>query len=62
MHEVFCHHCDRRYVMGSGAIISLHNTSEGPVAYTKCPVGHRLVRYFRTGATVPAPTASDLAA
>ncbi len=62
MHDVFCHHCNRRYLMGSRAVISLHNTSEGPVAYTQCPAGHHLVRYFRTGETVAAPMVTEIAA
>ncbi len=47
MFTIHCHHCDRQYLLGSRSIGSLHNTSEGPIAYVTCPEGHRLVRYFR---------------
>jgi hypothetical protein len=30
-------------LVGSGSILSLHNTSEGPIAYVKCPDGHTVV-------------------
>ncbi len=46
MFDIHCHVCDRRYLVGSRSIQSFHNTSEGPVAYVRCPHGHHLVRSF----------------
>lgn len=45
--DVHCHVCDARYLIQSSGIQSLHNTSEGPIAYAQCPHGHRLIRRFR---------------
>jgi hypothetical protein len=46
MFDIHCHICDLRYLVGSSSINSLHNTSDGPVAYVECPKGHSLARYF----------------
>jgi hypothetical protein len=51
MYDIHCPTCATRYLVGSGAIDSFHNTSEGPIAYVRCPEGHRLIRYFRPAAT-----------
>lgn len=45
--DVHCHHCNTRYLIQASAVGSIHNTSEGPVAYATCPKGHHLVRRFR---------------
>ena len=55
MYDIHCPSCDARYLVGTRSISSFHNTSEGPIAYVTCPQGHRLVRYFRTAATVAEP-------
>lgn len=53
MFELYCHVCDRDHLVGPRAILSLHNTTEGPVAYVRCPLGHHLVRSFRDGRHAP---------
>ncbi len=50
MFDVHCHICDRRFLVGTRSIVSFHNTSEGPVAYVRCPDGHTLVRWFQPAA------------
>lgn len=47
MFDIHCHHCNQTYLIGTREITSMHNTSEGPMAYVTCPKGHHLVRYFR---------------
>lgn len=49
MFTIHCHHCDRQHLIGTRSIVSFHNTSEGPVAYVRCPEGHTIVRYFHDG-------------
>ncbi len=46
MFNLHCHICDQTYLVGTRSIVSFHNTSEGPVAYARCPEGHLTVRYF----------------
>ncbi len=50
--DVHCHHCDRRYLIQASSVQSIHNTSDGPVAYATCPAGHRLIRRFRKATDV----------
>lgn len=45
--DVYCHHCDTRFLLQSSAVRSMHNTSEGPIVYATCPCGHHLMRRFR---------------
>ena len=59
MFDVHCRLCDRRYLVGTRSIASFHNTSDGPIAYVRCPEGHLLVRHFRRNVTTP-PTAVDV--
>jgi hypothetical protein len=47
MFDIHCDSCDRRYLVGTRSIIAFDNTAEGPVARTRCPRGHLVVRYFR---------------
>ncbi|MEM9467727.1 MAG: hypothetical protein AAGA90_20290 [Actinomycetota bacterium] len=54
--DVHCHHCDQRYLLQSSALGSIHNTSDGPIAYATCPKGHRLVRRFRAAGDVRTAT------
>ena len=56
MFDVHCHHCDRRYLVGTRSIASFHNTSDGPIAYLRCPEGHLLVRNFRRNVSASAST------
>lgn len=56
MFDVHCHHCDRSYLVGTRSIASFHNTSDGPIAYVRCPAGHLLVRNFRRNVTTSAAT------
>ncbi len=55
MYDIECPTCQTRYLVGTGAITSFHNTSEGPIAYVTCPQGHHLIRYFQPAATVAVP-------
>ncbi len=40
MLQIHCHECQQHHLVGTRSIVSLHNTSEGVVAYVKCPKGH----------------------
>lgn len=40
MFYIHCPQCERSHLVGTGSIVSLHNTSEGVIAYVKCPEGH----------------------
>lgn len=51
MFDIYCPHCDSPFLMSSTQIISTHRTSNGPVAYVKCPHGHLLVKEFRPNRT-----------
>jgi hypothetical protein len=46
MYALFCHHCGHSHLMGARSILSLHNTSEGVIAYVRCPEGHELFTTF----------------
>ena len=50
--DAYCHHCDTRFLIQASAVRSVHNTSEGPIAYVTCPHGHHLVRRFRSTSDV----------
>ena len=56
MFDIHCHVCQQRYLVGTRSITSLHDTSNGPVAYVRCPAGHHVVHEFRAGATEPRPS------
>ena len=51
MYDVYCEKCDQRILLFSNDILSMHNTSEGPVAYVRCHRDHLLMRSFRAGTT-----------
>jgi len=51
MFDIYCPHCESPYLMSTPQIISTHRTSNGPVAYVKCPHGHLLVKEFRPNRT-----------
>lgn len=40
MLQIHCPQCERRYLVGTRSIRSMHNTSEGVVVYVRCPEGH----------------------
>ena len=40
---IHCPQCERSHLVGTRSIVSLHNTSQGVVAYVKCPEGHLTV-------------------
>lgn len=40
MLHIHCPQCDRRYLVGTRSIRSMHNTSEGVIVYVRCPEGH----------------------
>lgn len=58
MYDIHCPHCEARWLVSSRAIRSMHNTSDGPLAYVECPKGHLLMRYFRDARTESAPVAA----
>ncbi len=37
---IHCPECDHRYMVGTRSIVSMHNTSDGVLAYVRCPEGH----------------------
>ncbi len=65
MFDINCHQCEATHLIGSCRIRSMHNTSEGPIAYVECPEGHFLVVRFgaeaRYRATSDIPVASGTA-
>jgi len=46
MFDLHCQVCDRRYLVDTSSLISLHNTSDGPVVHARCPHGHRNAVHF----------------
>lgn len=56
--DAYCHHCDTRYLMTMSSLKSVHNTSEGPIAYAVCPQGHHLVRRFHASGDLRTATAN----
>ncbi len=48
MLQIHCPDCDRQYLVGTRSILSIHNTSEGVIAYVRCPEGHTTIN---TGTT-----------
>lgn len=48
MLQIHCPDCSRQYLVGTRSILSIHNTSEGVIAYVRCPEGHTTIN---TGTT-----------
>jgi len=46
MFDIDCHVCGSTHLVGSRSILSVHNTSEGVIAYARCPNGHTVVVDF----------------
>ena len=40
MLHIHCPVCNHRYMVGTRSIVSMHNTSDGVLAYVRCPEGH----------------------
>jgi hypothetical protein len=55
MFSITCHHCEKRYLVGTSAIVSWGNTSAGPEAVVACPQGHALLHDFHTDTSSPLP-------
>ena len=55
MFSITCHHCEKRYLVGTGAIVSFGNTEAGPEAVVACPKGHGVLHDFRTDTSSPLP-------
>jgi hypothetical protein len=55
MFSITCHHCQKRYLVGTSAIVSFGNTSAGPEAVVTCPKGHAVLHDFRTDTSSPLP-------
>ena len=48
MFAIHCDHCQKRYLVGTSAIVSFHNTESGPEAVVACPKGHAMIHDFHT--------------
>ena len=55
MFSITCHHCEKRYLVGTAAIVSFGNTSTGPEAVVACPKGHGVLHDFRSDTSSPLP-------
>ena len=53
MFAIRCDHCQKRYLVGTSAIVSFHNTDPGPEAVVAGPKGHAVVHDFRTESDRP---------
>ncbi len=63
MYALHCPTCQLTHLMGNRSIVSLHNTSEGPVGLVRCPEGHELLTTFderRAGIPVSAERTREL--
>ena len=56
MFSITCHHCEKRYLVGTSAIVSFGNTADGPEAVVSCPKGHAVLHDFRTDTSTPLPS------
>ena len=55
MFSITCHHCEKRYLVGTSAIVAFGNTEAGPEAVVACPKGHAVLHDFRTDSCRPVP-------
>lgn len=59
MFQLWCRTCGTAYLVGARRLISLRNTSRGPVGYARCPEDHVTVVAFHdrraTGQVEPRP-------
>lgn len=55
MFSITCHHCQKRYLVGTSAIVSFGNTEAGPEAVVTCPKGHAVLHDFHTDTSSPVP-------
>lgn len=46
MFDLWCRTCGRTYLVGTRRLLSLHNTSRGPLGCARCPEGHLTVVAF----------------
>ena len=46
MFDLFCDTCEITYLVDTHFLISLHNTTNGPVGFARCPRGHRTIVRF----------------
>ena len=53
MFDLWCPTCQRTYLVGPRRLLSLRNTSRGPVGHARCPDGHVTVVEFRLPSPVP---------
>lgn len=58
MLTIHCHRCSTTHLVGTRSIVSMHQTSEGPVAYVRCPEGHLTVTEFGRELETPTPPAA----
>ena len=56
MFSITCHHCEKRYLVGTSAIVSFGNTEVGPEAVVTCPKGHAVLHDFHTDVSTPLPS------
>lgn len=62
MFSIHCPTCTARSLVGTDAIVSLHDTDHGPVAVVRCPRGHLVAHSFRRGTTHAVTGAGERAA
>ena len=55
MFSITCDHCEKRYLVGTSAIVSFGNTEAGPEAVVACPRGHAVLHDFRADTSCPVP-------
>lgn len=46
METTQCPQCNNGATLGSESIESSHRTGAGPIAYVRCPNGHRFLTYL----------------
>ncbi|MFP3906171.1 MAG: hypothetical protein ACLFRV_04845 [Acidimicrobiales bacterium] len=48
MFTFHCNRCDTTHTGSSRDVVSVHTTSEGRIAYVRCPLGHLSVLKYDT--------------
>ena len=60
MFSIHCHICDEEHLVSTRNIVSMLQTSNGPVAFVRCVRNHLVMYEFRN-ARSSGPNAADLA-
>lgn len=56
MFDIHCQECAQRYLVGARSITAFRNTTDGPVATVRCPLGHTVLHAFHHGRPAAALT------